>query len=284
MGEITASQVKTLRERTGSGMMACKKALQAVDGDLDQAVAQLRQSGNLSAASRAARPTGEGVVAARVDATGRSGVLVEVNCETDFVARGEDFLSFVERVLAVGCARPAAVDALSEDASLQEARAALVQKVGENISVRRALALSAPDDGALFSYVHGAGRIGVLVALSPRPSDAAGNAGHAGKELAMHVAASAPWVLSGAQMPASLLDAERAIYVEQARSSGKPDNIVEKMVAGKLRKFEAQHSLLSQPFVMDPDTTVGDWLRKAGLTAVAFRRYAVGEEDASWEA
>ena len=284
MAAVTAAQVKALRERTGLGLMACKKALQDTGGDADRAIVQLRQAGSLLAKSKSARSTGEGVVAVRVAEDRAHGAVVEVNCETDFVAKGEDFLGFVDQALALSFARPQDFQddagALLDEA-LREEREALTQKVGENVRVRRAAWLRAPaEDGFVAGYVHGNGRIGVLVAVSA-PADA-GEASPMAKELAMHVAAMDPWVLEPEHMPAEALEAERAIYAEQARSSGKPDEIVEKMVAGKLRKFVAQHSLSAQPFVKDPDVAVGDWLRRPGMAVTAFRRYAVGEEAEAW--
>ena len=280
---VTAAQVKALRERTGLGLMACKRALQDSGGDAERALAQLRRSGSLSAASKSSRPTTQGVVVAGIAADRSFGALIEVNCETDFVARGEDFLGFVERVKASARESPRpGVESLL-DAALRAEREALVQKVGENVRVRRADWLrAAPEGGFVCGYVHGNGRFGALVAASASAVGADVDA--AARELAMHVAAMDPWALAPERMPAAALLAERAACAEQARSSGKPDGIVEKIVAGKLRKFAAEHSLSTQPFVKDPDVAVGDWLRRSGLSATGFRRFAVGAAAEPWQA
>lgn len=269
MADISASLVKELRERTGLGMMECKKALVESNGDIDLAIENLRKSSGMKAAKKAGRTAAEGVVAVKVSADGKFGALVEVNCETDFVARDENFQAFVQTVLA------AAFDAKQSDVAalmaggLEDARGALVQKIGENINVRR-IALVESADGFVGSYVHSNLKIGVLVALKGGSADVA-------KDVAMHVAAAKPEVVSGDQMPADLLAKEKEIYTAQAAESGKPADVVEKMVQGRIRKFLEESSLNDQPFVKEPDVKVGAMVKKAGGEVLSFTRYEVGE-------
>lgn len=268
MAGVTAAMVKELRERTGLGMMECKKALVAADGDIEAAIEEMRKSGQAKAAKKAGRTAAEGVVVLRVAEDGKAAVLVEVNSETDFVARDDGFLEFAGRVADQAFAdRQADVAALMEG-DLENARQALIQKIGENISVRR-IAL-AESDGFVGSYVHGNNRIGTLVSL------AGGNAELA-KDVAMHVAASNPMVVSPEEVPEDVLSKEREIYSAQAKESGKPDNIVEKMVEGRVRKYLAEVSLVSQPFVKDPDQKVGDLLKNADASISSIVRFEVGE-------
>jgi elongation factor Ts len=272
---ITASLVKELRERTGAGMMECKKALTETDGDIEAAIENMRKSGQAKAAKKAGRTAADGVIVIAQSDDGARAVMVEVNCETDFVAKDDNFRSFAdavgERVLNSDAADVEALMALplheGEDTTIEEARQALVSKIGENMNVRRFSRTSA--QGALYNYSHGV-RIGVVVDLS-------GGDESLGRDLAMHIAASSPVCVSEDQVPADLLAKEREITEAQARDSGKPDNIVEKMVEGRMRKYLSEITLLGQAFVKDPDTTVGKLLQANGATVNGFTRYEVGE-------
>jgi elongation factor Ts len=267
---ITADTVKQLRERTGAGMMECKKALVETQGDLDAAAELMRKTGLAKADKKAARGGAEGTVA--VERSGSNAVLVEINCETDFVARGEEFQAFARDVARVAIEKaPKDVNALvaltSGASTLDEQRRALIAKIGENISVRRFERVTAP--GALGTYIHG-GRIGALVALKGGDEALA-------RDLAMHVAATNPAYIDASGVPAAVLDKEREILAEQTKGEKKPPEIIAKMVEGRLRKYLAEITLVGQPFVKDPDTTVEKLLKKAGATVVQFVRYAVGE-------
>jgi elongation factor Ts len=266
---ITADTVKQLRERTGAGMMECKKALVETKGDLDAAAELMRKTGLAKADKKATRVAAEGTVA--VERAGNSAVLVEVNCETDFVARSDEFLAFARELarVALDTAPPdlTALLALSAGVStLEEQRRALIAKIGENISVRRFVRVTAP--GALGTYIHG-GRIGSLVALTGGDEALA-------KDLAMHVAAVNPSYIDANGVPAAVLDKEREILAEQTKGEKKPPEIVAKMVEGRLRKYLAEITLVGQSFVKDPDITVEKLLKKAGATVVQFVRYEVG--------
>jgi len=266
---ITADTVKQLRERTGAGMMECKKALVETQGDLDAAAELMRKTGLAKADKKAARIAAEGTVAA--ERSGNSAVLVEVNCETDFVARSEEFLSFARDVGRVALDKaPADVNALMAlmhgASSLEEQRRALIAKIGENISVRRFVRVSAP--GALGTYIHG-GRIGTIVALKGGDEALA-------RDLAMHVAALNPAYIDASGVPAAVLDKEREILTEQTKAEKKPPEIIAKMVEGRLRKYLAEITLVGQPFVKDPDTVVEKLLKKADATVVQFVRFEVG--------
>ncbi|WP_159661353.1 translation elongation factor Ts [Alcanivorax xiamenensis] len=274
MAAVTAAMVKELRERTGLGMMECKKALVEADADIEKAIDDLRKSGQAKAAKKAGRTAAEGAVVVATSDDNSSALMVEINSETDFVARDENFLGFANKVakaaLQAGATDAAAIAELKleDGASVEEARQALVQKIGENIQVRRAVALNV-DGGVVASYVHG-GKIGVLVSLS------AGNA-ELGKDVAMHVAAVAPMVVKSDQVPAETLEKEREIIRAQPDMEGKPAEIVEKMVGGRINKFLKEVSLLDQPFVKDPNTSVGNLVKGAGAEVVAFERLVVGE-------
>lgn len=271
---ISAEAVKTLRERTGAGMMECKKALVEANGDLEAAAEAMRKSGLAKADKKASRVAAEGMIAAELSADGRSGVLVEVNCETDFVARQDDFAAFAKDVAKAALASGAQdADALlaqkgADGQTFDERRRALIAKIGENIGVRRIARVTAP--GVLGSYLHGA-RIGALVAL--KGGDAA-----LAKDLAMHVAAINPAYVDASQVPADELAKEREIQAAKAESEakGKPAEVVAKMVEGRLRKHLAEITLVGQPFVKDPDTTVEKLLKKADATVAAFARLEVG--------
>ncbi|WP_444896533.1 translation elongation factor Ts [Microbulbifer sp. SSSA005] len=264
---ITASMVKELRERTGLPMMECKKALTAADGDIEKAIEDLRKASGLKAAKKAGRTAADGVVAAKVAEDGSYGVLVEVNSETDFVARDENFQAFVAKVVEKAFAdRQQDVAALMEG-ELEAAREALVQKIGENIGVRRIELVEAPVVGA---YVHSNNRIAALVALSGGEIELA-------KDVAMHVTAVNPQVNKPEDMPADVLEKEKDIIKAQPDMEGKPAEIVEKMMGGRIKKFLKENSLVEQPFVKNPDVSIGKLVKDAGADVVSFVRYEVGE-------
>jgi elongation factor Ts len=267
MAEIKASMVKELRDRTGLGMMECKKALAGAGGDIDAAIEELRNSSGMKAAKKAGRTAAEGAIALQLADDGKSGVMVEVNSETDFAARDANFLGFVGSVVAEVAGQQQTDIAQLMSAGLEDKRQALVQKIGENITVRRAELVAGDVVGG---YVHGNGKIAVLVNLIGGDAELA-------KDVAMHVAAVNPQVAKPSDMSPELLEKERAIYVAQAADSGKPPEIVEKMVEGRVRKFVAESSLVEQPFVKDPDLKVSQLLKNAGADVVGFVRFEVGE-------
>ena len=268
---ITASMVKELRERTGAGMMECKKALVETGGDLDAAAEALRKSGQAKADKKAGRVAADGRVV--IKSTGGQAVVVEINSETDFVAKDENFIGFAEAVAATALASGVtdvaelAAQSIATGGTVEAARTELVTKVGENISVRRAAILKG--DGPIGYYTHGA-RIGAVVVLEGGDEDLA-------RDIAMHVAAINPACIDEKGVPAETLERERRIFTEQAAASGKPPEIVEKMVTGRVSKFLKEITLLGQPFVKDPDVTVAKLLKDAGATVVAFVRFEVGE-------
>jgi elongation factor Ts len=269
---ITAEAVKQLRERTGAGMMECKKALVETQGDLDAAAELMRKRGLAKADKKAARIAAEGVIAIAASADGRAAAMVEVNCETDFVAREHDFRAFATEVAAVALAqRPASLAALltlplASGASVDERRRTLVAKIGENIGLRRYAVLEAR--GRVGAYVHGT-RIGALVATQ-------GAAAPLAHDLAMHVAASNPQYLSPAHVAPEVIAKEREVLTEQARAQGKPPEIVAKMVEGRLRKTLNELTLTGQPFVKDPDISIEKLLKAAAATVTSFQRFEVG--------
>ena len=269
---VTAAQVKELRERTGAGMMECKKALVETGGDMESAIDQLRKSGLAQADKKASRVAAEGKIAMAVSPAGKNAVMVEVNCETDFVAKDESFNAFAQAVAASALEHsPADVTSLMQirhgAATLEEARQALVAKIGENIQVRRFESKST--SGVLGTYVHG-GKIGVLVELRGGNEDLA-------RDLAMHIAALKPAYVAEADVPPAVIAKEKEILVAQAADSGKPADIIEKMVAGRLRKQLAEVTLLGQPFVKDGDVTVAALLKQHNAKVEGFRRLVVGE-------
>lgn len=272
MAEITAGMVKELRERTGLGMMDCKKALVEANGDMEKAIDDLRKASGLKAAKKAGRIAAEGVVLTKVSEDGNFGIIVEVNSETDFVARDENFLGFANKVLHEAFTRREADVAALMAGELEKVREALVQKIGENINVRRIqiVEFKDPNAGIVDSYIHSNNRIAVVVALKGGDSTLA-------KDIAMHVAAVNPLVVRAEDVPKELLAKESEIYSAQARESGKPEEIIEKMIQGRLRKYVAEVSLLDQPFVKDGEITVAALLKKAGADVVSFIRYEVGE-------
>jgi elongation factor Ts len=266
---MSAALVKELRERTGLGLLECKKALSEADGDIDAAIEALRKSSGMKAAKKAGRTAADGVVAIKTADDGSFAAMVEVNSETDFVARDENFLGFVQSVVGKAFGeRIADVETLAAGET-EDARQALVQKIGENISVRRVMTHEA-SDGVVGGYVHGNNRIAVLVSLK-------GGSDELARDVAMHVAAVNPQVVSPDDMPAEQVAKEREIYAAQAQDSGKPPEIVEKMIDGRIRKFLSENSLTEQAFVKDPDMTVGKLVSAAGAEVLSFTRFEVGE-------
>ena len=273
MAEITAKMVADLRAATGLGMMECKKALVETEGDVKAAEELLRIKSGAKASKLAGRTAAEGVVAQFISADGKVGALVEVNCETDFVGKDEGFVAFAKAVAqAVVTGNPADVEALAavataEGPTVEEARKALIAKLGENMSVRRFVRYETA--GKVAAYLHGA-KIGVLV-------DLAGGEEQVGKDVAMHIAASKPICVSKEQVPAENLETERRIYTEQAAQSGKPADIVAKMVEGRINKYLAEVTLLGQQFVKNPDITVEKLLKDNQAAVNAFTMFVVGE-------
>lgn len=272
MGNITAGMVKELRERTGLGMMDCKKALSEADGDMDKAIDDLRKASGIKAAKKANRVASEGIALTKIAEDGNYGVVIEVNSETDFAAKDENFQNFAQQALELAYANSEADVAGLLDAGLEDARSALVQKIGENCSVRRVerMQLDADDAGNVESYVHSNSKIAVLISVSGGDEALA-------RDVAMHIAAVNPLVVKAEDVPEEEIAKETEIYSAQARESGKPEEIIEKMISGRLRKFVAEVSLLEQPFVKDPDVTVGKLLKDAGASVISFVRFEVGE-------
>ncbi|MGH8714114.1 MAG: translation elongation factor Ts [Casimicrobiaceae bacterium] len=276
MADVSASKVMELRGRTGLGMMECKRALLETGGDMAKAEDLLRIKSGAKASKAADRVAAEGVIGAMITADGKTGTLLELNCETDFVARNADFAGFARTLAQLAAERSprdvAALLALPLDGeTVESARQALVQKLGENISVRRFCRIATP--AHLAQYVHG-GRIGVMVAID-------GGDEQVGKDVAMHIAASVanvrPICVSRDQVPAELIARERAIYAAQAAESGKPADIVAKMVEGRINKYLAEVTLLGQPFAKDSEQTVEKYLKSKGATVRTFTLYVVGE-------
>ncbi len=288
MAEITAAIVKELRERTGAGMMDCKKALGETNGDMEAAIDWLRTKGLAAAAKKAGRTAAEGLVGVAVD--GDKGAIVEINSETDFVSRNEQFQDFVRTAAAITLGTGSDIEALKEacwpgGGTVEEKLTSNIATIGENQSIRRA-ALLQVEQGAIVSYVHnaaapGLGKIGVLVALEGAGDRAALET--LGKQLAMHIAAAAPLALRGEELDPGLVERERAIAREKAAESGKPADIVEKMVEGAMAKFRKENALLSQLFVIDNKTKVEDVIAAAGkeagapVTLKAYVRFQLGE-------
>ncbi len=289
MAQITAALVKDLREKTGAGMMDCKKALTETDGNLEEAIDWLRTKGLSAAAKKAGRVAAEGLVGVVTD--GARGAVAEVNSETDFVARNETFQAFVKTVAGLALEAGGDVEKLKAgpypdgDATVADQVTEMIAKIGENLTLRRSGALSVTD-GVVSSYVHnqivpGLGKIGVLVALESKGDKDKLSA--LGKKLAMHVAAAAPQALDSGGVDSAALERERTVLAEQARDSGKPENIIEKMVEGRLRKFYEEVCLLDQTFVIDNETKVRKLVEQAGqdvgapVSIAGFLRFQLGE-------
>lgn len=277
MAEITAGMVKALRDKTDAPMMECKKALSEADGDLAKAEELLRVKLGSKAAKASSRIAAEGVVAVSIDGAGKQAAIVEVNCETDFVAKNDDFLGFSNAVAdLVRDRQPADVSALSElplslpvsSGTVESVRAALVGKIGENMSIRRFARVQA--QGRISSYIHGGARIGVIVDISGGDVDL-------GKDVAMHIAASKPKSIDASGVDAALLDAERRIAIEKAREAGKPENMLEKIAEGTVQKYLKDVTLLGQPFVKDDKQTIEQLLKSKGAAIHGFWLYVVGE-------
>jgi elongation factor Ts len=269
---ITASLVKELRERTGAGMMECKKALVECDGDIEAAADLMRKSGAAKADKKSGRVAADGAVKIKVSDDGKKAVVLEINSETDFVAKDDNFQSFADAVTEIIFdEQPADVAALADltmasGDTIEQARQALIAKIGENIQVRRFEVVSTED--SLVSYQHGA-RIGVLVNSSANSEMA--------RDIAMHIAAANPKYIQESDVPAHFIEKEKEILIAQAESSGKPREIIEKMIQGRLKKYLGEITLLGQPFVKDPDQTVGKLLSSANAAVNSFIRYEVGE-------
>ena len=272
---ITASMVKELRERTSAGMMECKKALTETGGDMDAAVQLLRTSGAAKADKKAGRIAAEGVVSIYISDDKKLGVIVEVNSETDFVAKGDDFQRFAADIAAaVAATNPADLDALNatklpSGETVDEARRALIAKLGENITVRRFERIEATGDAEISSYQHGL-KIGVLV-------NSEGGNENLGKDLAMHVAALKPLCVSTDEVPAEAVEKEKEVFSAQAAESGKPAEIIEKMITGRINKFLNEVALHGQDFVKDPAVTIGKLLKAENASVITFTRVEVGE-------
>lgn len=273
MAEITAGMVRTLRDKTDAPMMECKKALTEANGDMDKAEEILRVKLGSKASKAAGRIAAEGIVGIYISDDAKLGAMVEVNCETDFVAKNSDFLAFVAKLAELAATKnPADVQSLSglavEGGTVESARQALVGKIGENISVRRFARYQA--SGKLAQYVHGGAKIGVLV-------DVSGGDESLARDLAMQIAASKPVALSRDQVPAELIEKERSVAAAKAAESGKPANIVEKMIDGSVQKFLKEVTLLGQPFVKDDKVSVEALLKSKNASVAGFTLYVVGE-------
>ncbi|AXE61334.1 translation elongation factor Ts [Candidatus Thioglobus sp. NP1] len=271
---ITAALVKELRERTGAGMMDCKKALVETNADLEAAIDLMRASGAAKAAKKAGRVASEGLVNVTTSDDNRDAVILEVNSETDFVTKGSAFIDFVNELGALALKnKPASVEefltqTLDSGETVDQAREGIIAKIGENISVRRVQSINS-GKGVLGAYKHG-DRIAVLTVLTGSDEDLA-------KDIAMHIAASKPECVSEDELSADLLEREKAIFIEQAKESGKPDDIIEKMIVGRMKKFVNEVTLYGQSFVKDPDMTVGALVKSKSSEVESFVRYEVGE-------
>ena len=274
MAAITASMVKELRTSTGAGMMDCKKALTEADGDMAKAVDILREKGLSQAAKKAGRIAAEGAVVSYVSEDGKVGVIVEVNCETDFVGHNESFQALAKSIAKqIAEAAPADVEALlaseMEGKTVKDVVTEAIAKIGENISVRRFERFESAE-GQVYSYIHGGGKIGVLV-------DMKGGDAELGKDVAMQVAAAIPSYLDRSQVPAAELEHEKEVLSEQARNEGKPEKIIEKMVIGRINKYYKEVCLLDQEFIKDGDLTIAKLLKSKGAEVARFARFQLGE-------
>ena len=266
---ITAAMVKELRDRTGLGMMDCKKALVEADGNMELAIEELRKKSVLKAAKKSGRITANGLLGLKLSEDLSRAAIVEINIETDFAAKNEKFISFVSKVANAVYQSEEDLTSLMES-GLDQERETLVQEIGENISVRRAERLSAPEGGCVAAYVHSDNLKGCLVALDTTNSDL-------GRDIAMHITAINPMVIRSEDISEETIDKEREIYLSQAQESGKPQDIVDKMVDGRIKKFLSEVSLVDQPFVKEPDKKIGDLLQEANSEILSFCRLEVGE-------
>ena len=266
MAAFSTSMIKDLRDRTGLGMMECKRALTASDGDINKAIDDLRKSSGIKAAKKAGRIAADGIIAVKMSEDDKRGVMIEVNTETDFAARDNSFIGFVNESLDKAFDTDKFV---FEEfiVNMEEARHALVQKIGENISIRRVEILSSTVVG---NYIHSNKRIGVMVALEKGDTEVA-------KDVAMHIAASNPQVVEPEDMPDHLVKKEKEIFIAQAKESGKSDEIINKMINGRINKFLSESSLLNQPFVKNPEMTVGELVKNSDAKILSFSRFEVGE-------
>ena len=274
MAQITAAIVKELRERTGAGMMDCKKALVATEGDMEKAIDFLREKGLSQAAKKAGRVAAEGAVVSHVTEDGKTGVIVEVNCETDFVGKNENFQALAKTIAAhIVATDPADVDALLASdmggKAVKDVVTEAIAKIGENISVRRFVRYESAE-GKVYSYIHAGGKIGVLV-------DMKGGDAELGKDIAMQVAAANPQFLNRSVVPASELEHEKEILTEQARNEGKPENIIAKMVMGRINKYYKEVCLVDQEFIRDGDLTIAKLLKSKNADVARFARFQLGE-------
>ena len=269
MATVTPALVKELRDRTGLGMMDCKQALIEATGDIELAIDNLRKSSRLKAASKASRIAAEGLLGLKIADDGLQAALVEVNVETDFAARNELFIAFVDTVAKAAYKQQTTDIQALLDAGLEEARQNLVQEIGENISIRR-IAIMSTTTGKIGAYLHGNRLMGALVELSNGSKEL-------GKDIAMHVVAAKPQVIKAADVPEEILAKEKEIYGEEARRSGKPEQIIEKIIGGRISKFLNEISLLEQGFIKDNDKKVGRLLQEAGAEVYAFERFEVSE-------
>ncbi len=281
MAEITAALVKELREKTGAGMMDAKRALVENNGDQAAATEWLRAKGLSQAAKKSGRTAAEGLVAVKVSDDGKTGAIVELNAETDFVARNDIFQTALAGIATAALNVDGAVDALASalspdgDGKVDDLVKRMIATIGENMSLRRFAKLSAA--GRVASYVHnavapGMGKVGVLVAL-----DGAGDLDDIGRKVAMHIAATSPAAVTTAELDPALIESEKRVLTEQARESGKPEAVIEKMIVGRMQKFYKEVVLVEQPFVMNPDQTVGDFLKSAGVTLRGFAHFKLGD-------
>ena len=271
---ITASMVKDLRTKTGAGMMDCKKALTAVEGDMDKAIDCLRDKGLAAAAKKAGRIAAEGVVGSFVSADGKIGAIVEVNCETDFVAKTDGFKELVKKIAAhIVATKPADVEALlaseMDGKAVKDQVTEAVAKIGENISVRRFVRYESAE-GAVYSYIHGGGKIGVLVEMKGADAEL-------GKDVAMQVAAANPSYLDRTQVPQAEIEHEKEVLAVEARNEGKPEKIIEKMVLGRINKYYKEVCLVDQEFIKDGDLTIAKLLKSKNAEVVRFARFQLGE-------
>jgi elongation factor Ts len=275
MATVTAALVNQLRQMTGAGMMECKKALDASDGDIEKAIKSMREQGQAKAVKKAGRIAAEGLIVVSISTDRKNAAMTEVNCETDFVARDDGFIKFANavaltalqgKVKDIATLASAKLDSDSAQ-TVEQSRETLVGKIGENIQIRRTVYLESSD--YIGSYLHN-GRIGVIVNLKGGNPDIA-------KDIAMHIAASNPLVVAPTDVSHELIEKEKDIAVSQAKASGKPDNIIQKMVDGRINKFLDEVSLIGQPFVKDPDQTIGKLLEAAKAQVLSFTRFEVGE-------